>query len=305
MEQQGDIKVAVPALLGGGVAPSHSVLPTDSPFHHWDSTVTTLVRSSISPQCSTLGGDLYILTGVGGLRAAEDGDEECQMKPLWSAACCAVPQGKGGFSVGLIRETEEGLRQVSVKELESTLGLAALFSEGCRGGDGESVAVRVGLHSEGLPGNAHNLEAVDAVEETSDTDVETDAAPQDVSEDVLERREVLINKEQAVGVDGDETPADAATSESGSDEQRDAAHPDSRDSSADYGTVEETDTNSTSILVSILSITFSIFKVPLRPVFSTVTQLPGQVKQLNEPFKAGYISFRLKYLLWEFDNTPP
>uniref|UniRef100_A0A3Q0S6W0 INO80 complex subunit E n=1 Tax=Amphilophus citrinellus TaxID=61819 RepID=A0A3Q0S6W0_AMPCI len=164
-EPEDDIKVAVPALLRGGAAPSHSVSPTDFPFHHWDSTVTTLVQSSISPQCSTLGGDLYILTGVGGLRAAEDGDKGCQMKPLWSAACCAIPQGKAGFSVGLIRETEEGVRQVSVKELEDMLGLAELFSEGCRGGDGESVAVRVevSITKEQVTG----VDGADATQETS------------------------------------------------------------------------------------------------------------------------------------------
>uniref|UniRef100_A0A3Q4N4Y0 Uncharacterized LOC102775577 n=1 Tax=Neolamprologus brichardi TaxID=32507 RepID=A0A3Q4N4Y0_NEOBR len=214
--QEEDIKVAAPALLRGGVDPSHSVSPTDSPFHHWDSTVTTLVQSSVSPQCSTVGGDLYILTGAGGLGAAEDGDKECQTKPLWSAACCAVPQGKGGFSIGLIRETQEGVRQVSVKELEDMLGLAEMFSEGCGGGDGKS-----------------------------------------------------------------ETSADAATSESSSNEQGDvtrsgAVRSDS-ESSAEHETAEETDTNSTSTLVSILSTTFSIFKFPLRPVFSTITQLPGQV----------------------------
>lgn len=265
-EQEEDIKVAASALLRGGVDPSHSFSPTDSPFHHWDSTVTTLVQSSVSPQCSTVGGDLYILTGAGGLGAAEDGDEECQTKPLWSAACCAVPQGKGGFSVGLIRETQEGVRQVSVKELEDMLGLAEMFSEGCGGGDGKSVEVGVGLHSEGLPGN---------------TDVQTD---------ILESREKSITKEQAAnsqsgkadGADAmQETSADAATSEGSSNEQGDvtrsgAVRSDS-DSSAEHETAEETDTNSTSTLVSILSTTFSIFKFPLRPVFSTITQLPGQV----------------------------
>uniref|UniRef100_A0A3Q4HT50 Uncharacterized LOC102775577 n=1 Tax=Neolamprologus brichardi TaxID=32507 RepID=A0A3Q4HT50_NEOBR len=263
-EQEEDIKVAAPALLRGGVDPSHSVSPTDSPFHHWDSTVTTLVQSSVSPQCSTVGGDLYILTGAGGLGAAEDGDKECQTKPLWSAACCAVPQGKGGFSIGLIRETQEGVRQVSVKELEDMLGLAEMFSEGCGGGDGKSVGV--GLHSEGLPGN---------------TDVQTE---------ILESREESITKEQAAnsqsgkadGADAmQETSADAATSESSSNEQGDvtrsgAVRSDS-ESSAEHETAEETDTNSTSTLVSILSTTFSIFKFPLRPVFSTITQLPGQV----------------------------
>nr|XP_020466473.1 uncharacterized protein LOC109966167 isoform X3 [Monopterus albus] len=144
---EGDIKVAVPALLRGSRDPSHPVLAADSPLQHWDSTVTTLVQSSITPQCSALGGDLYILTGVGHLGAAE----ECQMKPLWSAVCCAVPEGKGGFSIGLISETGKGERQVSVKELEEILGVTELFSKGCQGADAEAVGTVIDLHSEGRP----------------------------------------------------------------------------------------------------------------------------------------------------------
>ncbi|KAM6910209.1 uncharacterized protein FYW49_012179 [Xenentodon cancila] len=40
---------------------------------------------------------------------------------------------------------------------------------------------------------------------------------------------------------------------------------------------EESDTDTTGTLFYILSISMSILKVPLRPVFSTITELPGQV----------------------------
>uniref|UniRef100_A0A3B5AMS0 Uncharacterized LOC103367534 n=1 Tax=Stegastes partitus TaxID=144197 RepID=A0A3B5AMS0_9TELE len=136
------IKVSVPSLLRRGGDPSHPVSPADFPLQHWDSTVTTLVQSSIAPQCTTLGGHLFILTGAGGFRAAEDGDKECQIKPLWSAVCCAVPEGKDNFIVGLISETGEGERQVPVKELEEMLGVTDLFFEGCGGGKEEAVGIK-------------------------------------------------------------------------------------------------------------------------------------------------------------------
>ncbi|XP_040900159.1 uncharacterized protein LOC121185796 [Toxotes jaculatrix] len=265
-EVEDNIKVAVPSLLGGGRNPSHPVSPTDSPLQDWDSTVTTLVQSSISPHCSTLGGDLYILTGAGGLRAAEDGDEECQMKPLWSAVCCAVPGGKGGFSVGLIRETGEGERQVSMRELEEMLGVAEMFSEGCGGADSETVGVVVGLHSEGHPGN---IEKRDAHTDTEDTEGETTLDAQAEKTDEARKQE---------------TSADAGKSGSSSEKRGDvrrsgAVTSESSESSADYETVDEqeTDTNSSSILVYILSTTMSILKAPLHPVVSRVIQLPGQV----------------------------
>ncbi|KAI4790551.1 hypothetical protein KUCAC02_034559 [Chaenocephalus aceratus] len=203
----------------------------DSPLQLWDATVTTLVRSTISPKCISLGGDLYILMGVGGLGAAEDGDEECQTKPLWSAVCCAVPEGKRGFSLGLITETGEGERQMSVKELEEMLGVAELFAEGCGGAAGEIVDIKEGLHSGGADGE-----------------------------------EVSSGSEK-----GEEAGSE------GVEEQSDVTQ--SPESSADGGAVEEqeTDTNSSSMLVYVLSTTWSILKAPLRPVFSRVTDLPGQV----------------------------
>lgn len=234
-EEEDIIKIAVPALLRGGGDPSHPVSPTDSPLTHWDATVTTLVLSTFTPQCSTLGGDLYILTGAGGFGAAEDGDEECQTKPLWSAVCCAAPEGKSGFSVGLIRETGEGERQVSVKELEETLGVAELFSEGCGGADGEAVGIGVGLHTDGLPGNIEELDADLTGKNTGSEDV------------------------------------DSSTTET-LDEL-------------------ETDDNSSSTLVYVLSTTVSILTAPLRPVFSTITQLPGQVIQVIDIVLIYFIFF--------------
>uniref|UniRef100_A0A671YJC8 INO80 complex subunit E n=1 Tax=Sparus aurata TaxID=8175 RepID=A0A671YJC8_SPAAU len=242
-EEEDDIKVAVPGLLRGAVDPSDSVPPTDSLLQHWDSTVTTLIQMSITPKCSSVEGDLYVLTGAGRLGAAEDGEEECQTKLLWSAVCCAAPEGKAGFSVGLIREAEEGERQISVKELEEMLGGAELFSEGCGGESSEAP-----IAEEQVAGD--------------------DAQPEEA--DVAEVAQ--------------ETSADAATSESSSEGQHDVTHSravgsESPEASAEYETVveQETDTNSSSTLVYILSTTMSIMKAPLRPLFSTITQLPGQV----------------------------
>ncbi|KAK9514025.1 hypothetical protein VZT92_027516 [Zoarces viviparus] len=369
-EEEENILVAVPGLLRGGGDPSYHVLPTDSPLQRWDSTVTTLVQSSISPQCSTLGGDLYILTGVGGLGAAEDGDRECQTTPLWSAVCCTVPEGKSGFSMGLIRETGEGERQVSVKELEEILGVAELFSEGCGGADGETVGIRVGLHSEGLPGNIDKLDAdltgenagakyVDSntgrategeevgSEATKGEEVGSGATEgEEVGSGATEGEEVgsgATKEEEEIGLGatkgeevgsgatkgeevgsgatkGDEVGSDATKGEEvgsgategdvvgsdatkgdevgsgategdevGSDategiKLRDVTHSravrsGSPESSADYETADEqeTDTNSSSTLMYVLSTTLSILKAPLQPVFSTVTKLPGQV----------------------------
>lgn len=284
------IKVTVPSLLRRSGDPSHPISPTDFPFQHWDSTVTTLVQSSIAPQCTTLGGHLFILTGAGGFRAAEDADKECQIKLLWFAACCAVPEGKHNFMVGLISETGKGERHVSVKELEKMLGVTELFSEGCGGGREETVGIRVGIHSEGLHVNAEKME------ETGDTSVDSDTTGQDGNPDLKEPREASIIQEQvAAGDDAQsektdvadgtrETLADAMTSESSSSKQHDVTHSEaarseSAESLDDYESVyeQETDTNSTSTLSYILSTTLSILTAPLRPVVSTVTQLPGQV----------------------------
>lgn len=266
----------MPALLRGDEDPSHPVSPTDSPLQHWDSTVTTLVQSGITPQCSILGGDLYILIGAGGLGTAEEGDEECQMRPLWSAVCCAVPEVKGGVSVGLIRETGEGVREVSVKELDEMLGGVELFSEGCGGADGETIGITVGLNSEVHPGNIDKLDSDTADQYTESKGEGLDTTDQDSNKDIKESREKRVDTHSAQPDEADvadvtqETSRRAVTSES----------------SDDYDAVDELeeDTNSSSTVIYILSTTLSILTSPLQPVVSTITQLPGQVKCVTKPF---------------------
>ncbi|CAG6014992.1 unnamed protein product [Menidia menidia] len=272
-EEGGDgVKVAVPALLRGSRDPSHPVPPTDSPLHHWDSAVTALVKSSFIPQCSTLGGDIYILTGEGGLAPVGDGDESCQTTPLWAAACCAPPDGRGGFSMGLINVTGEGKRQVSMQELEEMLGALQLFSEGCGGGKDETAALREALHGEGLPGSSEKSEPADPADAASES-----IAP-DAHEAVTGSGKEATGSEHAADVDAQseepdvseltrETEADTVTSQSGSKNQHDQSE----------SVQEEADANSTSTLFCILSTTVSILKAPLRPLFSTITQLPEQV----------------------------
>ncbi|XP_029359875.1 uncharacterized protein LOC115044775 isoform X2 [Echeneis naucrates] len=279
-EEEDGIKVAVPALLRGGRDSPPHLLPTDSPLQHWDVTVTALVLSSISPECNALGGDLYILTGVGGLTAAENGAEECQTGPLWSAVCCTIPQGKGGFSVGLIRETGEEERQVSMKQLEELLGVTEMFSDGCGEADVKTAGAVVGHHSEGNQGNIEEMDADTPGEETGDKDVDSDNGSPD-----SEKETTLHAQPKEADETTQETSADAVKSGNGVEEQHDVSQSEvvtseSSKSSAHYETVEEeqeTDTNSSSVLVYILSTTLSILKAPLRPVVSTVLQLPAQM----------------------------
>lgn len=180
------------------------------------------------------------------------------MKPLWSALCCSVPEGPGGFSVGLIREAGKGQRQVSVKELEELLGVQELFSEGC-GRTDETVADVVEIHSKGNKDDG------------------------DVSDEAITDK----NGDPSVAT-GEEGEADEVTegATAGSlksvrsrGKHSGAVSSDSIEFSADYETVDdkETDTNSSSIVLFVLSTTFSILTAPLRPVLSTVTRLPGQV----------------------------
>ncbi|XP_061574427.1 uncharacterized protein LOC133441063 [Cololabis saira] len=277
-EEEGDgIKVAVPALLRGDRDPSHPVSSSGSPLQQWDSTVAALVQSSIIPQCSSVAGDIYVLTGAGGLRAAEDGDHKCQARPLWSAVCCALPEGKGGFSVGLIHESEKEESQVSLKELEQMLGMEELFFGGCGGGEGVTFDASVGLRTDGLTGNTDKNEA-DAA------DLDSENTGSDANEDVSERKEASAADEQAGAADtksenadvelSQQTTTDAITSMRSSSKNHD-----DHETFSNYRTVmeEEIDSNSTSALVYILSTSVSILKVPLRPVFSTITELPGQV----------------------------
>lgn len=260
--------VRVPALLRGGRGPSQPGTSADSPLQHWDSTITALVWSSILPQCSSSGGDVYVLTGAGRLGAAEDGDEECQMKLLWSAVCCAPPDGKAGFSMGLIKETGEGEKRVSMKELEEVLGVAELFSEGCGGKEKEAAAISESLLNDELSARVGNTEADDSNSGTTDPDKATKKS-----------REALTAAERVAEVDAhmEKTKVSDVTEETAAETSVSSAH--QQPGVHETVSEEDTDSNSTHPLVFILSTTMSIITAPLRPVFSTITELPAQVKQ--------------------------
>ncbi|XP_032414166.1 uncharacterized protein LOC116717140 [Xiphophorus hellerii] len=253
-EEEHGVKVAVPALLRGATED-----PSDSPLQQWDSTVAALIQSSIIPKCAALGGGVYVLTGAGRLGAAEDGDEACQAKPLWTAACCAPPEGKSGFSVGLIKETEEAERQVSMKELEEMLGVEELFFEGCGGEDRETAAAAEGLHTDALHTNAAQT---DVNSETVDPHAKADL--EESSKDSMQEERVGVDAKSEDSDLSEETAAESVISVSSRVQQYSESVP-------------EDDSNSTSTLLYVLSTTLSILKAPLRPVFSTVTEFPAQV----------------------------
>lgn len=266
-ENEDSTDVVVPALLRGGAGPSNPGSASDPLLQLWDSTVTTLVQSAIRPNCSALGGDLYVLTGRGHLWADGDGDN-CQTKLLWSAVCCAAPEGQSGFSVGFIREAEEEERQASVRELEEVLGVAELFSGGCGGAHGGTLEITADILREGV---TNTLSQAD-----DGAEVHSDASGHDSRE--------AISSGETGGEIADvadvvqKTSADAAAS---AEELQEGA-PSGESSSLDGSAVEpETGRNSSSILLFVISTTVSILTAPLRPVFSTVTQVPGQVRQLN------------------------
>ncbi|XP_010867084.2 endonuclease domain-containing 1 protein isoform X1 [Esox lucius] len=148
-------KVMTPALFRGATEEFHPA--PDSPFHQWDAVVAELIRSSVLPQCGSTGGQLYILTGATGLgpEVEEVGDEGCETGVLWSAVCCAGPEGQSGFSLGVVREPGgQDERVVGVKELEDIIGVTDLFSEGCLGTDRDKEGDMVTLLSEAMVGIA-------------------------------------------------------------------------------------------------------------------------------------------------------
>lgn len=274
------VRVFVPALLkSNGEEPELS--PAASHLQQWDSSVTALVRSRVAPRCRSSGGQLYVLIGAGRLGAL--GDEECQAKKLlWSAACCAGPDG---FSVAFIRETEGEEREVTLEELVGMLGVTELFSGGC-GGDEKSAAASLGSTSQ-----TGSVAASEVVPE----DAEVEKVHSDDSDEKVESRESAASRSEAevthgkrsavsessesdhISDDGDKAldGEEVASSEDSARSETQAA----ADPSSDPETVEEqqADENSTSTLVYVLSTAVSILKAPLRPIFNTITQLPGQV----------------------------
>ncbi|XP_028326725.1 uncharacterized protein LOC114478096 [Gouania willdenowi] len=260
-------KVAIPALLRLGS--SHALSPPDSPFQNWDSTVTTLVQSSIYPRCTTLEGDLYILMGAGSFGAAEDGEEQCQTTPLWSAVCCSAPEGKDGFSVAIIQETGEGLRPVSIKELEEVLGVTELFFEGCGDADSGAFFAKIDLN---------NIEQLDVIRKSEADEASEEGGDADVNTDASEDGESSITQEKVIDPENDDEDVTQEASRTSSDSQAKKIQSGAvRSDAAQLETDDEQETNSSSSIVYVLATTLYLFKAPLNPIFSRITEFPGQV----------------------------
>ncbi|CAL8289785.1 unnamed protein product [Merluccius merluccius] len=273
-----DSQVLTPALLqGDGGETQISTAPDDSPLQLWDTSVTTLVRSSVGPRCGSVAGDLYVVTGRGRLGPKAEGEDAgCEAGLLfWSAMCCDVPSGgEEGFSVALVRDAEgDEEKEVSVKQLEEMLGVEELFSEGC-GGTSEKVAMDLTVGAQTVLTKDALTETADHLEEPG-TDKEAsvearvadvDAAPKTSGEeegttplqDPDDEQSAVRRSEAQGGTKSGHTSDDGEM-----DEQTSETEP------------TEADTNST--IVYLVSTTVYILTLPLRPVVSTIINIPGQV----------------------------
>ena len=176
----------------------------------------------------------------------EESGEGCETTVVWAAVCCAGPET--GFNVGLLRDTGGGERVVSVKELEETVGVTELFSGGC-GGAGEEAEVGVAtLVEEALARTVEQQKAEGTV-----ADLTEDEVPNEVQS----------------------YAAPVASESLSSSEDNDTLASDT-----------DSDTESGSALIYILSSSFYLFTSPLRPVVSTITQLPGQVRGFHHALTA-------------------
>lgn len=280
-EEEESVTVVVPALLKGD-SDQPELSPAASHLQQWDSAVTTLVQSHVAPRCRSLGGDLYILIGAGRLGALEDEAEECQTKLLWSAACCAAPEGKDGFSVAFIRETEGEKRQVTVEELAGMLGVTELFSGGCRGDEQSAAASLASISSTGSAAASEVVSEDTEIEKmNSDTSDQTSDKVESSEQAVSSSEAQVTSKKKPAVTESTKTYKISPDSDEG--EVSSSEDPSETQTVADPIVTSETvgeqgeDDNSTSTLLYILSTTLSILKAPLHPVMSTVTQLPGQI----------------------------
>lgn len=244
-----------------------------------------------------------MLTGRG-LLGPEVGCEEAS--PLfWSAMCCDVPSevGEKGFAVALVREAQGGEeeKEVSMERLEELLGVTAIFSEGCGGGSGEAATVG------GLPTGV-SVENVEHLEDHLGT------ALHSAGEEITEQEAKRSAENQGQTPD-DPAAQQEAKSSSGAPAEASAAAADDggptamRTSEATLGhsseaadetaetEPEEVEGNST--IIYVISTSVYILTLPLRPIVSTITSIPGQVRPTLDSFVHTYSLGMLP-----FDNFP-
>lgn len=106
--------------------PNAALSASASPLEKLDTLTAEVMESRNVLRCSDAEGDLYVQSGVGGLRDTGEG-------VLWSAMCCAVLHGPGSFSMGVVQDKNDhkNLNIMSIEELEELVGIEELFAGGC------------------------------------------------------------------------------------------------------------------------------------------------------------------------------
>ncbi|KAG9344971.1 hypothetical protein JZ751_009511, partial [Albula glossodonta] len=221
-ESQNGDQQGLPLLLrhSGQDGPTSS---SGTPGESWDSAVSALVRRSVHPQCRSLGGDLYLLSGRGGVGGSVEGCS-AEADLFWTALCCAVPDEEAGFSLGMVNVRQEGLQVLDMNGLEEIVGT----------GDAQSTDAQ---HAEAETVGTTDIQNTDSEHAEAESQVESSAVKSTRS-----------------------APHSASTKASDHISQTTAAEP-----------------RGNSTLLFLLSCSVSLLCAPLRPVTSTLTQIPGQV----------------------------
>ena len=233
-----------------------------------------------------------MVTGRGRLGPdGQGGDEGCEAgQLLWSAMCCDVPSGgEQGFSVGLVQEAEGGEeQQVSVEQLEKMLGVTELFSEGCGGGSGQA-AVDFTLGAERV---LLKDASTKSAEEPEDQGTAQDSSGEGITEQAASVEDRVADVDaipkQSDGEEGtapsqdpDEEQSDVRGSEARAGTETESGHPSDEGETAEQTAEADPEEETNSTIVYLISTGVYILTLPLRPVFSTITSLPGQVGQLT------------------------
>ncbi|XP_072535150.1 uncharacterized protein [Salminus brasiliensis] len=283
-----DSNVFIPALYRRGWErlPSTSL----SPLQKVDALTAGLVENHIVPLCAKAEGEVYVQSGVGGL-------SNCDTGVLWTAVCCDAPDGAASFSIGMILEGEDDVKVMSMEKLEKLVGIGELFSGGCgHGGDChekvmslskeqlENVQVankRTGSDetSKGGHMDPHSSEEARGASETSTGHLNR------ASETSTERLNQASETSTEPLTRASETSTEPLTraSETSTEPLNQASETSFVEGSVTEEGLSETSTNanntepSESVILYILSSSFSLLCAPLSPIISTLTNLPSQI----------------------------
>ncbi|XP_036436253.1 uncharacterized protein LOC118814652 [Colossoma macropomum] len=258
-----DSHMFVPALFKRDrhVAPSASL----SPLQKVDALTAEVVESQVVPLCSKAGGNIYVQSGVGRL-------SECEAGTPWTAVCCAAPDGATSFSKGMVLEGEGDLKVMSVDELEKLVGIEELFSGGCsQGGHGHEEVISLSKERSDIIQDASK--DTHLVETSRDSRKDTHLV--ETSRDSHMDTQVAEGAEPSrANTEADDTSTEGTLIEESLTEERSIEESSIEKSTNANDTESEP---SESVLLYILSSSFSLLCAPLSPVISTLTNLPSQV----------------------------